>query len=137
MPALTSCSVGSSATRLAEGTTSCPRSSKKRRYRRASSADSISVVVLVCFDLRVEAERVAQLVLAGMHGVSYVGGEVAYGLADSGGLVHESLWGQRTHKTLEPERGPCAEADPQEQPEQPADHRLPSWLREPIALRTP
>jgi len=84
MPALTSSSVGSSAIRLAEGTTSCPRSSKKRRKRRAISADSISVVVLVYFGLRVESERIAQLVLAGVHGVSDVIGELAYGVAHSG-----------------------------------------------------
>src|SRR5690606_38762866 len=46
MPAGTSSSVGSSAIRLAEGTTVCPRSEKKRRKRRAISADSISAAVL-------------------------------------------------------------------------------------------
>src|SRR5689334_6279904 len=50
MPAFTSRSVGSSATRLAEGTTVCPRSSKKRRKRRAISADSISAAILYVVD---------------------------------------------------------------------------------------
>src|SRR3954467_12858976 len=53
MPALTSSRVGSSATRLAEGTTVCPRSSKNPRKRRAASADSISVAILVVLDDRV------------------------------------------------------------------------------------
>src|ERR1035441_3619722 len=42
IPALTSSSVGSSAIRLAEGTTVWPRCSKYVRKRRAISADSIS-----------------------------------------------------------------------------------------------
>src|SRR5579859_1128079 len=42
MPATTNISVGSSDTRLAEGTTVCSRCSKKVRKRRAISADSIS-----------------------------------------------------------------------------------------------
>src|SRR3954467_15542438 len=132
MPALTSSSVGSSAIRLAEGTTSCPRSSKKRRKRRAISADSISVAVLVCFDWRIESERVTQFVLACVHGVANVVGEVAYGPADSGGLVNERLGCQGTYQALEPESSPRAEDNPHDQPEQPADHRLPSWLRAPM-----
>src|SRR5581483_6843013 len=47
IPAGTSSRVGSSAIRLAEGTTRCPRSSKNRRYRRAISADSMSGILLV------------------------------------------------------------------------------------------
>jgi hypothetical protein len=41
IPAFTSSSVGSSAIRPADGTTVCPRSSKKPRKRRATSADSM------------------------------------------------------------------------------------------------
>src|SRR4051812_10671879 len=52
IPALTRSSVGSSAIRLAEGTILCPRSSKKRRKRRAISADSIVAILCVDVDVR-------------------------------------------------------------------------------------
>src|SRR5690606_36838950 len=61
MPALTSSRVGSSATRLAEGTTRCPRSSKNARKRRATSADSISVAILVVVSGVVVDDRVTRL----------------------------------------------------------------------------
>src|SRR5690625_604538 len=47
MPAGTSSSVGSSATRLAEGTTVCPFFSKKLRKRRAISAVSIDALLCI------------------------------------------------------------------------------------------
>src|SRR3954463_14807499 len=62
MPAGTSSSVGSSAIRLAEGTTVCPFFSKNRRYRRATSADSM-LPVLALVDL-IDG-RVARRVLDG------------------------------------------------------------------------
>src|SRR5215475_5385567 len=45
IPALTSSSVGSSATRLAEGTTVWPCCSKKLRKRRTISADSMAAIL--------------------------------------------------------------------------------------------
>src|SRR5699024_2710066 len=53
MPAGTSRRVGSSATRLAEGTTVCPFFSKKLRKRRAISADSIDALLRIFAPTRV------------------------------------------------------------------------------------
>src|SRR5699024_6957137 len=53
MPAGTNRRVGSSATRLAEGTTVCPFFSKKLRKRRAISADSIDALLRIFAPTRV------------------------------------------------------------------------------------
>src|SRR4051812_20756725 len=69
MPALTSSSVGSSATSDAEGTTVCPRASKKRRNRSRICADFIGrrsslVLVQLAVIWWVDAERFTQLDLS-------------------------------------------------------------------------
>src|SRR5690606_24918357 len=97
MPALTSSSVGSSATRLAEGTTVCPFSSKKRRKRRAISADSISAAILHvvvsagtgCVNL-VEPEPGSQLAFPDRRMVAHLVGEVPEPVGESHRAVHRT-----------------------------------------------
>src|SRR3954469_14146426 len=91
MPALTRSSVGSSAMRLAEGTTVCPRSSKKRRKRRAISADSMSAAILYLVVIgvfhSVEPQPGPQLGFSPGRALQGVSGEIPHLLQSAGGVV--------------------------------------------------
>src|SRR3954463_1773847 len=81
IPALTSSSVGSSATRLALGTTGCSRASKWARKRRRISAVCMGAAYSERLGVDhivrpVQAQRRTQLVLALRHGLADVGQEV-------------------------------------------------------------
>src|SRR5580704_4716952 len=76
IPATTNSSVGSSATRLAEGTMACPFASKYARNRRAISADCIVVIlfiVCVCSEGRANPPRMPSQIL--VHARAHVTGE--------------------------------------------------------------
>src|SRR6478735_9410988 len=92
MPAGTRSSVGSSAIRLAEGTMVCPRFSKKRRKRRAISADSMSAAILYVVVIgvlnSVEPEPGSQLGFPLGRAVQGVAGEFPHLVQGSGGVVH-------------------------------------------------
>src|SRR5437868_9871498 len=139
MPAGTSSSVGSSAIRLAEGTTLCPRSSKKRRKRRAISADSISAAILYVRSCLIFGEPVLgpQLDFARGGLAERVRGELAH-LGEqvrraADGPAGQVLGAQGPQPADDPEGQRGAERHVEE----PANHRLRLSVLASMALRTP